>query len=80
MYSIHVYMIEPQLPWLQTAIYHTGLDVTMDMYRTHRVAVSHSLDLVVVLTLGQSVQPLWVELTTRGVELLAVVHRQFSAE
>ena len=50
------------------------------MYRTHRVAVSHSLDLVVVLALGQSVQPLWVELTTRGVELLAVVHRQFSAE
>ena len=31
---IHMYMIrinEPQLPWLQTAIYHTGLDVKMEV-------------------------------------------------
>ena len=33
---IHVYMYmikinEPQLPWLRTAIYHTGLDVKMEV-------------------------------------------------
>ena len=37
-HKMTVYMIkinEPQLPWLRTAIYHTGLDVKMEhVYRT----------------------------------------------
>ena len=29
--DMYMYMIEPQVPWLRTAIYHTGLDVKMEV-------------------------------------------------
>ena len=48
--------------------------------QTHRIAVGHSLDLVVVLALCQPAQTLWEQLATRRVELLPIVHRQFSTE
>ena len=49
--TIYVYMIEPQLPWLRTAKYHTGLDVKMEVTHVH----VHVYAYVYMYVLGPSV-------------------------
>ena len=44
---------------------------------THWVAVSNSLDLLIVLAFSKSHQSIRVQLATGGVELFSVIHCQF---
>ena len=38
---IHDQVNEPQLPWLQTAIHHTGLDVETESHPVHMYGLAH---------------------------------------
>ena len=50
------------------------------VYLTHWIAVSNSLDLIIVFTSSEPGQTVWVELATRRVQLLPVIHTQLSTK
>lgn len=71
----------PQQRWLHTPAHKSSIYLFRGSEQprpitTHRVNVSHSFDLVIVLTLGQPCQSLRIQTATCGVQLLTVIHGQ----
>ena len=62
---VYVHDTEPQLPWLRTAIYHTGLDVQMEVTQCAvcmpYVCLAHQLDQLLreVIDVSLRVEQLW---------------------